>query len=166
MNHVSDIVSGCAVGVNAKCTYESSYVPISTANKSCATNSETMSSDIFIHGSFCPKRTGMYKIFPNGTVRNAQYTHTFTINSQDYPMNENISLSLTGYRCYPYSLHNADTYSSSASIEYYFNNKKYLLGKEDSLTCIYSGFIQKPARTYKYQRRHNKCQFFLLMILS
>ena len=162
MNRVSEIISGCTMGISAKCIYESSYSTIFSASRTCQASN---SADTFFFGSFCPKRAGQYKILPKGTIRETKWSHVFKFDSKDYSLNSEISLSLKAGRCYSYQLSDCDLTSSSASIEITYNNKKYILGKEESITCQYSGFLPKSFNSCKRQSRCCALQLAFIILL-
>ena len=140
MNKVSEIISDCTHGVSVRCFSETTFSKVSSASKTCATNTAA-SSDTFIMGSFCPKRARLYKILPKGTIRESKHAHSFTFDSKTYSLNSEISISLKNNRCYSYYLADCDFYSSTASIEITYNDDKYILNEEESLTCQYNGFL-------------------------
>lgn len=164
MNKASKIIPGCKLGIASRCYYDTSFSTLSEASKSCSTFSSA-SSDTFLRGSFCPKRTGSYTILPLGTIRESRHAHKFIFNETTYQLNESISLSLKKDWCYSYYLYDCDYYSSSASIQITFANNKYVLSKDESITCQYTGFLPRSLQSCKLQRKHSFHSFIVFIML-
>ena len=58
-----------------------------------------------------------------------------------YPLNSNISTTLHAGRCYSFLLADCDHYQATASIEIFYGSKTYILNKEESITCMFDGYV-------------------------
>ena len=140
MDKIAYILENCSIGVNAACSY-TNFERIDSAEKQCTTNNSKVPSDSQIKGSFCPKFSGVYKILPMGTIRDSQWVHKLVFHGSEYPLNINITKRLKAGFCYSYHLTDADGYQTTASIVIFFQNRRYIIDKTESLTCKFDGYI-------------------------
>ena len=139
MDKIAYIIENCSIGVSAAC-FDTNFERIDKAEKGCSSVAGT-SADSQIKGSFCPKYSGLYKMLPSGVIVNAQWMHKLVFHGSEYPLNVNITKRLKAGFCYSYHLINADVTQTSVSFVIFFQNRRYIIDKTESLTCKFDGYI-------------------------